>query len=263
MRRTILASASILALVAALAGCASKTEQASETSSDSLLASNPVEQPAGDISPQTDYQAPPAETPPTPAQTQATPTAKPRSTAKPTPKPAAPKEEPGVTVPSGTGFNVTVTSQLTSETAQPGESWTGEVKENVIVGDHVVFPAGSTVHGVITGVKPAERGSRAYLVLEVRSISANGQTQEIAANADSIIAGSTRVRNVGAVAGGAAAGALLGKAIGGGGKGALVGGLIGGAVATGAVAASKGYQAVVKEGAVITFNVSNSVKIPS
>lgn len=265
MRRTILGSIAILAVTAALAGCGNKSEQASDLSSDSLLASNPVEQPAGDLSPQTDFQ-PPAEEPPVEAPAPTTPASrpKPKPSTKPAPPVAAtPQEEPGVTLPAGTGVNVTVTTALTSETAHVGDTWTGEIKENVIVGDRVVFPAGSPVSGVISGVLPAERGSRAFLVLEVRSVSANGQTHMVSANADSIIAGSTRARNVGAVAGGAAAGALLGKAIGGGGKGALIGGLVGGAAATGAVAKSKGYQALVKEGSVITFNVNESVKIRS
>jgi len=77
------------------------------------------------------------------------------------------------------------------------------------------------------------------------------------------VAGSTRARNVGAVAGGAAAGALIGKAVGGSGKGALIGGLIGGASAAGAAAASKGYQVVLKEGTVITFSVKENVMVRS
>jgi hypothetical protein len=115
------------------------------------------------------------------------------------------------------------------------------------------------VTGVVSGVKGAQKGSRAFLVLAVRSVDVNGKSYSMSATADSMVAGSTRARNVGAVAGGAAAGALLGKAIGGSGKGALIGGLIGGAAATGAVASSKGYQVEVKEGAEVTFNVNNSV----
>src|SRR5689334_3462014 len=38
---------------ALVAGCAKKAEQASTTSSDSLLATNPVEQPQGNIAPST------------------------------------------------------------------------------------------------------------------------------------------------------------------------------------------------------------------
>jgi hypothetical protein len=251
-------------LVFAAAGCGGGQKQAAQESSvDSLLAQNPSEQSSGNITPQTEYQEP-AQKPPAPQEPvrhSTTPVAKtastkPHTTSTPV---AAPREEPGVTLAQGTGIKVEVSAHLTSETAQPGDTWTGTVKDPVVVGDRVAIPAGSTVTGVIAGAKPAEKGSRAVLVLALKSVDANGKTYAVAATTDSIIAGSTRARNVGAVAGGAAAGALLGKAIGGGGKGALIGGLLGGAAATGAVAASKGYQAEVKEGAELTFTVNNSV----
>jgi hypothetical protein len=257
---------SVMMLVIAAAGCGGGQKQAAQESSvDSLLAQNPSEQTSGNITPQTEYQQPEQQpqTPPEPTH-RSTPVAKTASTRPHTSTATSstvshPHEEPGVTLAQGTGIKVEVSTHLTSETAQPGDTWTGTVKEPVVVGDKVVIPAGSTVNGVISGAKPAEKGSRAVLVLGVRSIDANGRTYAVSASADSIVAGSTRARNVGAVAGGAAAGALLGKAIGGGGKGALIGGLLGGAAATGAVAASKGYQAEVKEGAEITFTVNNSV----
>jgi hypothetical protein len=251
-------------LVIAAAGCGGNKQAAQESSVDSLLATNPSEQTSGDITPQQEYQQQP-EAPPVSAPVAKPASTKPRTT---TTRPASSSSssshasqpvQQGVTVPSGTAIKVAVSARVTSETAQPGDTWTGTVQEPVAVGDHIVIPAGSTVTGVVSGVKAAEKGSRAFLVLAVRSIDVNGHNYAVSATADSLIAGSTRTRNVGAVAGGAAAGALLGKAIGGGGKGALIGGLIGGAAATGAVAASKGYQVEVKEGAEMTFNVNQSV----
>lgn len=228
---------------------------------DSLLATNPSEQTSGDITPQQEYQqqpeAPPVSTPVKPASTRPrTTTTRPATTST---THASQPVEPGVTLPSGTAIKVAFSAHVTSETAMPGDTWTGTVQEPVAVGDRIVIPAGSTVTGVVSGSKAAEKGSRAFLVLSVKSIDVNGHTYAVSASADSMIAGSTRARNVGAVAGGAAAGALLGKAIGGGGKGALIGGLIGAAGAGTAVATSKGYQVEVKEGAEVTFNVNHSV----
>ena len=149
---------------------------------------------------------------------------------------------------------------LTSETATVGEEWIGQVAEAVTVGPMAPFPAGCVVHGVVSAVKPATKGDRALLILRVTSIEANGKTHAISATADSIIAGSTRTRNVGAVAGTAAAGALIGSAVGGG-KGALIGGILGGAAATGAAANSKGFQVTVKEGAEMVFKVDHDTKL--
>ena len=253
------ASALLLLTLAAavVAGCGSKPadQTATDVTSDSLLASSPIETPPGELQPQTDFQ-PQTQAPPT-----ATPTPAPRVETPPAPKPRVVQAAPSATVAAGTGVKVTMTTALTSETAQVGQEWSGAIAEPVIVGSMAPFPAGSTVHGVVDGVKPATKGDRAVLVLRVTSITANGKTHSISATSDSIIAGSTRARNVGAVAGGAAAGALIGRAVGGSGKGALIGGLIGGAAATGAVAKSKGYQVTVKEGAEMTFTLNKTATI--
>lgn len=245
-----------LAVAISAAACAKKQETAQqETTVDSLLASNPSEQTPGNLTPQQQYQqpAPQEQTPPAPAPTHK----KKNPPSSSTSSPSAPRDH-GVTVPAGTSFKVAVATKITSATAMPGDTWTGTVKDPVIVGDRVVIPAGATVNGVVSGSRAAEKGSRAMLLLSVRSVEVDGKSHVITADADSMVAGSTRARNVGAVAGGAGAGALIGKAIGGG-KGALIGGLLGAGAATGAVAASKGYQVEVKEGAEITFNVTEAV----
>ena len=266
IRRLSIASLATLALLAA-AGCGGGNKAAQNTStaasSDSLLASSPIEPAQGQLQPQTNVPPTPA---PTPQQTQTTPTPTPKATtptaqAKPKPKPAPPAPEaPSATVMAGTGVKITVGTALTSETATVGQEWIGQVAEAVTVGSMAPFPAGSVVHGVVAAVTPAEKGDRAMMVMRVTSIEANGKTHEISATADSLVAGSTRTRNVGAVAGTAAAGALIGSAMGGG-KGALIGGILGGAAGAGAAAKSKGYQVTVKEGAEMVFKVDHDTKL--
>lgn len=251
---TLLAAFALIALV----GCSQKSAEntAADASSDSLLAASPVEPPQGQLQPQTDFQPQTTgnETPtPVPAKDPA-----PKATPKPKPAPPA---APTATVAAGTSMKISVGAALSSETATLGQEWQGTINEAVTVGNLAPFPAGSIVHGVVDGVKPAAKGDRAVLVLRITSIEANGKTHAISATGDSIVAGSTRARNVGAVAGGAAAGALIGRAVGGSGKGALVGGILGGAAATGAVASSKGYQATIKEGAELVFHVDQDTKL--
>jgi len=248
----------LLALIAAGCGGQTATDETAETMADSLLASSPIEQPEGDITPQTEFEEPVAQAPaPTPRRT---PPPAPRST--PAPAPRQPVDE-GVTLAAGTPIDVSVALQISTETAKVGDTWTGEVKENVIVGDKVVIPAGSIVTGIVNETTPAKKGDLAKLDLEVQSVSVNGKAIAVKAGTEAIEAGSPRARNLGAIAGAAAAGALVGKAVGGSGKGALIGGLIGGAAATGAVAGSKGYQVVLKEGTVLTFNVNEDTKVRS
>lgn len=257
--RSTLRLVPLIALLA-IAGCGQKSDTASMgAATDSLLAASPIESAEGGLSPDTAF----TPVPDTPARTTPAtppPTRKPATTPTPKPRPVAPAPA-GVTVPAGTALNLTVNTALTSETAQAGDSWSGTISEAVVVGSAAPFPAGSVVHGVVTGVKPAEKGDRAVLVLAIRSIEANGRSHSINARTDSLIAGSTRARNVGAVAGGAAAGALIGKAVGGSNKGALIGGLVGGAAAATGAAASKGFQVTVKEGAQMTFRVSSDTEV--
>lgn len=253
----ILVGVSALALV--LSSCGQKTETAtSQSASDSLLAASPVEPPQGNMTPSQDYQQQqqtPDNTPP-PATTPAT--TKPKTT-KPAAKPAPAPSNPGVSIPAGTALKIAVNAQITSETAQPGDAWQGTIAEPLVIGTAAPIPAGSVVHGVVKAVKPAAKGDRAMLQLAITSVEVNGKTHALAATGEELTAGSTRTRNVGAVAGGAAAGALIGKAIGGSGKGALIGALAGGAASGAAVAASKGYQVVVKEGSQMSFTVDEAV----
>lgn len=262
IRRTssfFLTALALLALVM-LAGCGQKAANDTtfaSASSDTLLAASPIEPAQGELQPQGGFQPQPepvTETPlPVPASVKETPL--------PKPKPPAPAPVPTATIAAGTGLKITMGSALTSETATLGQEWSGTISEAVTVGNMAPFPAGSVVHGVVDGVKPAQKGDRAVLVLRITSIEANGKNHMISASADSMVAGSTRARNVGAVAGGAAAGALIGKAVGGSGKAALIGGILGGAAATGAVASSQGYQVTVKEGAQLVFHVDRDTKL--
>lgn len=263
LRPWIILSLAIL-LAVPVAGCGAKKGAETTTADSTAFATNPTEQGQGDLAPQ--GQVPPPEQERAQAQepeSEPEPVAEEQESApEPArrPKASTPAPIPTVTVPSGTEIIVTVSALITSETAQVGDSWTGVVKNNVVVGEKTVIPSGSTVSGVVSAVKAAAKGDRAMLDLTIGSMTVEGEDYEASATTTAIEAGSTTKRNVGAVAGSAGAGALLGGAIGGK-KGALLGGLLGGAGAGVGVAKSKGYQAVVKEGTELTFSTSEAVKI--
>jgi hypothetical protein len=166
-----------------------------------------------------------------------------------------------LTVPSGTSIDVTINTRLTSETASVGDSWTGSVSNSSVIDDRNAIPAGSVVTGTVSGAKPAHKGDRAMLDLGLTSITVGDHRYTVHGSTEAIIAGSTRARNLGAIAGSAAAGALIGKAVSGTGKGALIGGVIGGGVATGVVAASDGYQVVLKPGTALSFTTSEVIAV--
>ncbi len=270
MRRVLASFGIVLALAVALTGCAKKTDTAStQSSTDSLLSTNPVEQPQGNLTPSQQYQnTPPAEqTPPAPAASNNAPTRHHTTTRHheggggggSNMGGGTAAHESGVTVAAGTALDVTLHSAISSENAQVGDTWTGEVKDNVIVGQTVVIPAGSVVNGVVNAVTPAGgKNSRASLALAVKSVTVNGQSHALSASTEPVVAGSARARNIGAVAGAAAVGAVIGHAVGGG-KGTLIGGLLGGGAAAAAAAKSKCFQVVIKDGTNMTFNVDTPV----
>ena len=164
-----------------------------------------------------------------------------------------------VTVPAGTSLDITLGTTLSSESANIGDAWSGTVQRAIIVRDKTMIPSGSTVSGRVSGARAAKKGDRAMLDLELTSVTVDGRTEQVHGTTEAVIAGSTRARNLGAIAGSAAAGALIGKATSGTGKGAAIGGLIGAGVATGVVARSDGYQVELKAGTPLTFTTNESV----
>jgi hypothetical protein len=262
-----------LVVVASLSGCAKKASDTAATfSSDSLIASDPVEPPSGNLTPDQPFEtgpAPPSSAPrheahaarsPSKTSHPPVPQSAPQEASAPSGSPPHQPHAPDLVVEYDTVLLVSVADSISSETVKAGDSWRGTVAKPVQVGDRIAIPAGSPVRGTVLDAKPAQAGTRAMLKLQVAWVDINGSTYAMIGTGDPIVAASPRTRNVGAIVGSAAAGALIGGAIGGG-KGAAVGGVIGGATAGGAVARSKGYQAVVAPGTVLPFMLDKSVAV--
>jgi hypothetical protein len=165
---------------------------------------------------------------------------------------------PRVTVPAGAQIDVRLDQTLSSEHVRRGAHWQGVVVKPVVIDGKEAIPSGTIVEGIVVDAAEAQRGNRARLELGVRAVRIGDRRTSLRASSDPVVAGSTRARNLGAIAGGAAAGALIGKATS---DKPGTGALIGGAVATGAVAASKGYQVVLSDGTVLTFVVNDDVAV--
>ena len=163
-----------------------------------------------------------------------------------------------MTVPSGTSLEVTLGTALSSETAGVGTAWSGTV-----LNGREGIPAGSSVAGTVTSVKPAKKGDRAMLDLGLTAITIGGHRYTVHGSTEAIIAGSTRARNLGAIGAATVAGAIVGHQVGGSDRGTIVGGLIGAGAATGVVSQTKGWQVVLKEGTPLTFTTSQSVAVRS
>lgn len=156
------------------------------------------------------------------------------------------------TIPAGTHIPVRIGMELSSGTAQVGQSWEGVVARNVVVNGKTVARSGETVRGTISGVTPSGRLQHPG-VLKVRLTSVGNRTVHTSSIARQ--GESHKKSNITKMGGGAAAGAVIG-AIAGGGKGAAIGTLAGGAAGTGVAAATGKKEAIIPAETTLTFTTT-------
>jgi hypothetical protein len=250
-----------LALVGALAaqGCAKKEETTTSTDSTLSLGDFPQEtSPAPDSltaepAPETMPSSPPASRP-------RTTTSRPKSS--PTPSSPTPAATTSYTVDAGTEIKVTMDALVSTKDKVAGDTFTGQLAEPVMVGDHVVFPAGSTVNGhVVEAVRPGKSSGRGKMVLAYDSIVANGKTYAINSTGAAIEGKSGTKGDVAKIGGGAAAGAIIGGIIGGSGSSAAKGAAVGGAAGTAATLLTRGPDPEVKAGQTVSVSLDQSVTV--
>ena len=156
-----------------------------------------------------------------------------------------PQEPATVTlnVPSGTPLTLGFDAEITSATIATGDAVTATLRQAITVGDRVVFPEGSRVHGVVTDVKSASKGFKdtgGAISIQFKSIVApNGNKTPISAAYSKVATGSGAKKG-GIIGGSAVGGALLGRALG---KSAGGGAALGAAIGTAVAGTTKGREA--------------------
>jgi hypothetical protein len=161
-----------------------------------------------------------------------------------------------IVIPAGTRIAVRINENLSSETAQEGDTFTGVLAEPIDVNGETVFPQGADVAGTITAAHKSGRLSDpGVLELTLNSITSGSRTLHPNAEPYSIKGESHTKSNVTKIGGGAAAGAIIG-AIAGGGKGAAIGAGVGAAAGTGIAAATGKKDAKVESEAVLEWTTA-------
>lgn len=216
-----------LYLAVAVSGCSRKpsTDSGNAASND---ASNPSSQPAGD------NKAAPAE------------------------KEA--RREPLI-VPARKEITVRLGSSLGSKVSQPGETFTGTVAKDVMVGEVVAIPRGAEVTGTVVDAKPLGR-FKGGAVLEVRltSINVNGADLRVQTAARTFTEKGKGKRTAVLAGGGAALGGLIGG-LAGGGKGAAIGLAAGGGAGAGGAAFTGNKEIVLPAESALTFELLRPLEI--
>jgi hypothetical protein len=172
----------------------------------------------------------------------------------------AEKREPLI-VPAGSAVTVSLGSALGSKVSQPGQTFSGSVAKDVLVGGTVAIPKGATVGGTVTDAKPLGKfAGGAVLQVRLDSINLNGGDLpvQVALRTFSV---KGKGKRTGVMAGGGAAlGGIIG-AIAGGGKGAAIGMAAGGGAGAGGAALTGNNDVVLPAESAVTFQLSQPLEI--
>jgi hypothetical protein len=135
-------------------------------------------------------------------------------------------------VPANTAIYVRLQQSISSATAQPGQDFSAELDEPLVVEGQTLAPKGAPVTGKVVAARESGHLHNAgYLRITLSSITLNGKTVPLQTNSVFVSGGSYKKRNLAFIGGGAGGGALLGALIGGG-KGAAIGSTVGAAGGT-------------------------------
>lgn len=166
-----------------------------------------------------------------------------------------------VVVPSGTLIRVRINEGMDSKNTAAGTVFDGVVINDVVAGNAVAIPRGTSVLGKVVDVHNAgSLKGKGDLALQLTQITLGGQTYPVVSDAWSHQGADKTGQTVGNAVGLGAFGALIG-AVAGGGPGALIGAGVGGAAGLGTSAASGRGEAVVPAEAILNFRLAQQVPL--
>ncbi|MCU1307013.1 MAG: hypothetical protein JWN45_1708 [Acidobacteriaceae bacterium] len=165
-------------------------------------------------------------------------------------------------IPVGTEIQVRVNENLTSETAQAGDQFTGTLVNSIEdMYSNIIFGRGSYISGTVISAKPSGRLSDSgELVLLINNIRSGSKSANLTVGPYTLTGGSHTGSNTAKIGGGAVLGAIIGG-MAGGGKGAAIGAGAGTAAGTGAAAATGKRNAKVDSESVLRFVTSTDANI--
>ena len=177
------------------------------------------------------------------------------------PSPLPPPAPKKVTVPSGTTMAIRLVDAISSETAQPGETFRATLDSPLSTEGDVAIPSGYDVQGHVVDVKSAGKfAGKSELVLQLDRISVGGKSYSIQTDQYRREGNSRSTNTAEKVGAGAVIGAIIGG-IAGGGKGAGIGAAAGGGVGGGVQAAGKGQQIKLPSETVLNFTLQSPLTV--
>ena len=170
------------------------------------------------------------------------------------------KREPLV-VPSGTAVTVSLGSAIGSKLSQAGQTFSGSVSKDVLVGEAVAIPKGATVSGTVSDAKALGKfAGGAVLQVRLDSINLHGSDIPVQTAVRTFSAKGKGKRTAVATGGGAALGGIIG-ALAGGGKGAAIGLAAGAGAGAGGSALTGNKDIVLPAESDVTFELSQALEV--
>jgi hypothetical protein len=199
---------------------------------------------------------PPAEAPPAQAYQE------PVRTVPPPPPPTPPQPVTRrVTIPNGTTLPIRMTDSLETGQTQQGQIFHGTLANDILSGDAVALPRGTSVTGRVIEAKDAAHfAGSSMLSIELTGIDMKGQQVSVV-TAPYVQQGKGRGKNTAMkTGGGAALGAIIGG-LAGGGRGAAIGAASGGGIGAGVNGVTRGEQVKIPAETLVNFQLQSPVTV--
>ena len=188
-------------------------------------------------------------------------TASDNGAAQPEERQEAKREREPLIVPAGTTVTVRLGSAIGSKLSQSGDSFTGTVAKEVVVGNRVAIPRGAPVSGTVVDAKSLGKfKGAAELDVRLDSINVKGADLPVRVAPQTFTAKGKGKRTAVITGGGAALGGLIGG-LAGGGKGAAIGLAAGAGAGAGGSAFTGNKDIVLPAESALSFQLSHSLEI--
>lgn len=165
---------------------------------------------------------------------------------------------------AGTRITLKLDAEINSQVSGVDDTFVATLARPVIVRETVVLPAGTTIEGRVTAVRPASaggKGGRLELAFQTLRLGRDIERKIDAELVNKLSARSGGTFSALAIIGGAAAGALIG-AVSGSSRGALIGAGVGAAAGSGAVLAKRGDAVGIRKDAEFEIVLKRDVTLP-